>query len=1256
MERLPELLTTNQAWLVERIIHYAKQFGYTKYTAPLAEAWQALVGGISAALSLASRTSLEIPELDPDQDLSQDPMAQFAVLEAQRHRERGVDLGMFLGFLVYIRQAYLDLLIEQDLEPASREHCHRFVERCFDRFSIGVSVEWAAQDERAHLGEMQAAQRWLVAEKNKYMTIFQGLPHAVLVLDEGLALDSLNQVALALLDKDLAAVVGCGCPLGERPLGPSEQALDASQPARPALREMLPWLAGPVGEFVASGREQDRLLAACGQEGQARHFQVSLRRLPDESGQPAGVVVVLEDVSEREQAALALRDAEERFAKAFYASPAGMSLSTLEEGRFLAINRAFAKITGLALEDILGRTALELGLWSNQDRRRERLNTLREGGKISSQHTRFKDKKGRNRTVLWSAEILRVQEQPCLLTVMVDLTELQEVADQLQQERNLLQAILDTSPVGITVSDEEGLVSFFNRKAWEIMGWGEAKVAPSGGVHVPWLANNMPMEDQASLSDQTRVLGGAKPLLNQSYLLTLASGEQRTLSLSVAPLFEATGQLSGLVSTVEDISLRVQAEQTRQALERNLRVQSACYAQLIHCQEEDELLKQVCQVIVELGDYALAWVGVAQQDAAKSVKPVAWYGPHGGYAQKIQVSWGDGPLGQGPIGRAMRSGKPEICQDVHGDPSMQPWRENYEKHGFQSSIALPLLSDGNAIGALVVYCIYKDRFDEGSILLLQEVADNLGYGLGRLRLRKELDLALQEVAQGKATLEAILDAAPVSIALVKDRVVVWANRATQSVFGYTAEEMVGHSTRMTYASEEDFQKTGMALYPELAAKGAAVAEVEIRTKQGQTKPVEISVRNLDPANPSLGHIALARDLSEIRKAESDKASLEGQIRQTQKMEALGTLAGGIAHDFNNILSAILGFTQLAMDHLPAQDMLRNYLEQVLQAGERASALVKQILAFSRKVDQEKRPIDLGPVVKETVKMLRASLPANIEIRQNLQPNSGTVMADSTQIYQVLMNLCTNASHAMKDKGGVLAIDMQALTVSADKPEEETRDLSPGSYLCISVSDTGHGMGPDVLPRIFDPFFTTKDRGEGTGLGLAVAHGIVTSHQGVIKVKSEVGVGSCFKVFLPTIALAPSGMIDSMTALPTGHGRILFVDDEKLLVELYTLTLERLGYQVVSAQDGQAALDLFRGDPQGFDLVITDFSMPVMNGLEMAREMLKLRPQLPIILTTGYQLEINPDDLPSLGIKGYLPKPLVRKNMVELVAKMLDRDN
>ncbi|MDY6851592.1 MAG: ATP-binding protein, partial [Thermodesulfobacteriota bacterium] len=379
--------------------------------------------------------------------------------------------------------------------------------------------------------------------------------------------------------------------------------------------------------------------------------------------------------------------------------------------------------------------------------------------------------------------------------------------------------------------------------------------------------------------------------------------------------------------------------------------------------------------------------------------------------------------------------------------------------------------------------------------------------------------------------------------------------------------------------------------------------------------------------------------------------LEAQLRQAQKMEAIGILAGGIAHDFNNILGGITGYTELALMDMAPRDKSREYLNQVLKAGDRARELVKQILAFSRQVEPELRPIKIGPTVNEALKLLRASLPTTIEIKRRLDPDIGSVMADPTQVHQVLMNLCTNAAHAMRPKGGVLEVSTNEVDIDAGTAARH-HDLRPGRYARLTVCDNGQGMSKEVLERIFDPFFTTKERGQGTGMGLAVAHGIIKSHGGTIKAYSEAGKGSSFQVFLPVTPLEPGETPRAGKPIPMGLESILFVDDEKVLVDVGQLVLERLGYRVDGRTSSLEALKAFQTHPEKYDLVITDQTMPQMTGMELAEKLLLIRPDIPIILCTGFSESINPDLARDMNIQRFLMKPLIASELGTAIRKAL----
>lgn len=387
---------------------------------------------------------------------------------------------------------------------------------------------------------------------------------------------------------------------------------------------------------------------------------------------------------------------------------------------------------------------------------------------------------------------------------------------------------------------------------------------------------------------------------------------------------------------------------------------------------------------------------------------------------------------------------------------------------------------------------------------------------------------------------------------------------------------------------------------------------------------------------------------------TERRKLEAQLRQSQKMEAIGTLAGGIAHDFNNILTAIIGNAEMAVYKSPEDVPIRHNLEQVLKAGNRARDLVKQILAFSRQTEQERRPLQVSLVVKEALKLLRASLPTTIEIRQSIDDRPAIVFADPTQIHQVLMNLCTNAAYAMRGTDGVLDVRLQRLDSSASSL---TRDLGfqSGPCLHLSVSDTGCGMNDSTLERIFDPFFTTKGPGEGTGMGLAMVHGIVKSHGGAISVESEVDKGSSFHVFFPVLQHIVGENTQEWAFIPHGEnvGRILLVDDEEPLLSAGQQMLEYLGYEVVSKQSSLEALDAFKLAPDHFSLVITDQTMPKMTGAELARNLLQIKPEVPIILCTGFSEMIDQETAKAMGVSEFVMKPYVVSELAGIVRKLLD---
>lgn len=543
-------------------------------------------------------------------------------------------------------------------------------------------------------------------------------------------------------------------------------------------------------------------------------------------------------------------------------------------------------------------------------------------------------------------------------------------------------------------------------------------------------------------------------------------------------------------------------------------------------------------------------------------------------------------------------------------------------------------------------------YDKRQIRVTIEIARHIyGMIIGRKKAEEEISRLNQ---RHRLILDAAADAI---IVLDNSGKITYANPAAARMSGYTISELTGQDLHLTlHHSRPDgtpYLKNECPLLNFTQEGSINAVRYEVLWKKDRSCfPISYTTAAIVDQNAPIGSIITFRDITERQRIEQQNRTLEDRLRQLQKMEALGTLAGGIAHDFNNILGAMLGYAQLAIMDAPPGTDLANFLEGVLSAGNRAAELVKQILTFSRQLENEPKPIHIAPIIKEALKLLRSSIPSTIDIKHHFSEPIGPILGDPTQIHQVLMNLCTNASQAIGDRPGIISINLKEILVTSSRTSP-IFGLPEGRYVCLSIADDGPGINPEIQEKIFEPYFTTKAPGEGTGLGLATVHGIVQSHQGAIKLHSEPGCGTRFDIFLPRHYLPAKPEKDVQEAITVGSERILLVDDEEALIQMGARLLERLGYQVTARTSSLEALELFRAHPDRFDLVITDQTMPNMTGLGLAVELLRIKPDIPVILCTGFSTSVSPERIEKIGIKGLVMKPILVAELSKAIRKALD---
>ena len=675
---------------------------------------------------------------------------------------------------------------------------------------------------------------------------------------------------------------------------------------------------------------------------------------------------------------------------------------------------------------------------------------------------------------------------------------------------------------------------------------------------------------------------------------------------------------------------------------RALRLISLFNQEMVRATDETAFLQAACRIAVTQGGYRLAWIGFAEQNEAKSVRPVAQHGFDQGYLETVNITWADAERGRGPTGTAIRTGQPVVARNFATDPALGPWREAALKHGFTSSIALPLPGEGGCLGSLTMYAPEPDAFDAEETQLLGQLAGDLAYGIGALRHRAQRELAEAEARQTAREWQTTFDATNDAIWILDpDHRVLRSNKTAERLFHRPCREMLGqHCCQIVHGTTEPHPRCPLV-------RARQSGHRESMDLQDGERWLEVMV---DPIFEAGGRYAGAVHIvSDI----TERKNLERQFLRSQRLEVLGALAGAIAHDLNNILAPIVMVVPLLKEDQPSARMASN-LDLIQSSAQRATAIVRQLMAFGLVGQQV--TLHLKHVLFDLCNLIRETFPKHITLACAEASNLWPLTADPTQLHQVLLNLCLNARDAMP-QGGTLRIAAANLQVD-DHFAAMVANARPGAFVHLQVSDTGTGIPPEHLDKIFEPFFTTKKEGHSTGLGLATVQRVVHGHRGFIQVRSRVGHGAIFHVYLPASPEAAAPAKAAWPALaPAGQGQlILVVDDEEHIRRVTQKTLLRHGYGVVTACDGAEAVALFTQRQGEIKAVITDLLMPTLDGVYLVRMLARMAPALPVVLSTGVATDPAQQEklaeLRQLGVSVFLNKPYSTEELLQAMSTVL----
>lgn len=1022
-------------------------------------------------------------------------------------------------------------------------------------------------------------------------------------------------------------------------------------------------------------------------------------------GRTTRLLIHVEDITERKRAEEAIRETEHRFATFMDNSPA-IAWMKDEHGRYVYFNKTYETVVDTPTVHRLGKTDDELWPPETAEQFKKNDREVLITGQAVQVIEETVEPDGKHRYSLNSKFLFSdVKGKKYIAGIGVDITDTKRAEEELSQALQRLDAHMNNSPLAVIEFDPELKVTRWSNEAERIFGWKSEEIIGKSISEMRWVyEEDIPFIERIS-GEMKHKENVSFKTVNRNYR---KDGSVIDCEWYNSAIHDANGRLVSILSSVLDITKRKQAEDELNKTNARLDIVSTTASRLLMSDEPQSVVESLCRRVMEHLDCDV-FFNYLVDPHKNGLRLNAWAGIPETTAREIEFL----DYGAAVCGCAARDACRIVAEDIPA--TADPRTDLVASFGITAYACHPLLAQGKVIGTISFGAKSRTRFNEDELSLMKTVADQVATAMQRVQLlhyaegrADELELRVRDrtaelrdsydrlqlemderrrfeklLAEARdlavklsatsdlhealglcldAALQAgemdfggiyLLDPDTGTLQLQVHRNLPQTFVDQVSVLGLNSS--IAHfvtDRRPVYRTYRelnlpfDFSETirGVAILPILTESGAVGF---LNTASGKTDFI-----------PASSRVALEMIAAQIGGAieritnEQKRTRLEQQLRQSQKMEAIGTLAGGIAHDFNNILAAILGNAELAMDDVDKNSSIRQNLNHIVKSSIRARDLVRQILTFSKISDQEQKPLNLVPVIKEAFQFLRASLPATIEMTMETSLRDDVIIGNEGQVQQIIVNLVTNAKQAMPD-GGRIEISLRDASLAGSAAPDRGQ---PHDYILISVRDTGCGMDESVRTRIFEPFFTTRQIGQGTGLGLSVVYGIVASHDGLVTVESQPGEGSTFRVFLPKANARVEPLPEIADKIPHGKEHILFVDDEEPLCLLISQRLSRLGYAVTTASSGEEALQLFARNPRDFDLVITDQTMPSMTGLSLSKELLRIRPDVPIILSTGYSERANKNIAKEVGIREFLMKPITQKELAETVRHILNREN